>query len=47
MCIVQFMTIQMIEIANIGLLLFTNGTVNLVSNFVALAVVAEFDEFVY
>lgn len=37
----------MVECANIFVLFMTSDTISLISNFVAIVIVAEFDEFVY
>ena len=37
----------LIELANVSLLLMTTGTVNLISNFVSIVILNEFDNFVY
>ena len=37
----------MVELANISVLLLTDNTIDLISNFVAIVIVAEFDSFVF
>jgi hypothetical protein len=43
----QFITVTGIEFANVFLLLCTNDTIDLISNFVAMVIVSEFDGYVY
>lgn len=45
--LLQFVTVMMIEFANIFLLLCTNDTIDLIGNFVAMVIVSEFDGYVY
>lgn len=43
----QFTSALGVELANIGVLCCAQDPINLVFNFIALAIVAEFDNFVY
>ena len=45
--LLQFVTVMMIEFANIFLLLCTSDTIDLIGNFVAMVIVSEFDGYVY
>lgn len=43
----NFFTYLLIEVSNLLVLLCTNDTIDLISNFVAIVIVAEFDSYVY
>lgn len=46
-CFLQYFISITIEVANIGVLLMTTDAISMISNFVAIVIVAEFDNFVY
>ena len=45
--VLTFFTVQMVEMANILLCLCTGDTISMISNFVSMIIVAQFDEFVF